>query len=64
METGLWIQFDMPSSWSAAFHCEKDARAKGSKSTKKSELKVEIYESGIIQPVKLGDVSHGNGTEN
>lgn len=54
----------MPSSWSAAFHCEKDARAKGSKSTKKSELKVEIYESGIIQPVKLGDVSHGNGTEN
>lgn len=34
------------------------------KLTKKSGLKIEIYESGIIQPVKVGDVSHGNGTEN
>lgn len=33
------------------------------KSWQKSEPKVEIWQSGIIEPVKVGDVSHKNSTK-
>lgn len=53
----------MPNSWAAASSCEMDARGRGSKLGKKSELNIEICESSIIQPVNMGDVSPENGTE-
>ena len=55
---------DTPSSWSAAFNCDMNVRAEDSKLMKKSGVRIEIYESSIIQLVKVSAVSHGNGTEN
>lgn len=58
-----WIQFRC-TEFMEHSKCELDAGEKGSKLTKKSHPKIKIWESDVIQSVKVGDVSHGISTEN
>lgn len=63
MRTESWIRFRHTEFMVCSIQIVEWMLGEKAKSWQKSEPMVEIWQSGIIEPVKVGDVSHKNSTK-